>query len=239
MLPGGPDTPSHSPPGSGPSRDLAPRPLAGAAIEHAIAILLDTPGLNDGARIGLSFGLAHVADARKEYARAAVYLEQANALALDQNRKRNRRYDPQEHGLFVERLIEAFSPELFDRLAGAGDPTRQPVFVLGMPRSGTTLVEQILASHSQVHGAGELRLARETFELIQTVAGRDVALAQCLAALDSAGVSELARGIWTDCTQKLTSPVTGPGSSPTVSLTRCQTITCMQVCCRSSFRAPR
>ena len=48
---------------------------------------------------------------------------------------------------------------VFDRLAGAGDPTRQPIFVFGMPRSGTTLVEQILASHSRVHGAGELRLA--------------------------------------------------------------------------------
>ena len=77
--------------------------------------------------------------------------------------------------------------------AGAGDPTRQPIFVFGMPRSGTTLVEQILASHSRVHGAGELRLARQTFELVQTVVGRRDGLAQCLAALDTDGISELAR----------------------------------------------
>ena len=38
----------------------------------------------------------------------------------------------------------------------AGHPTRLPIFVVGMPRSGSTLVEQILASHSSVHGAGEL-----------------------------------------------------------------------------------
>jgi Flp pilus assembly protein TadD len=49
-----------------------------------------------------------------------------------------------------------FSPELFARLAGIGDASAKPVFVIGMPRSGTTLVEQILASHPSVFGAGEL-----------------------------------------------------------------------------------
>ena len=44
------------------------------------------------------------------------------------------------------------------RLSGRGDGSRAPIFVLGMPRSGTTLVEQILASHLEVHGAGELLL---------------------------------------------------------------------------------
>jgi tetratricopeptide (TPR) repeat protein len=159
---------------------------------QAIATLLDDPDVSDGDRMGLLFGLAQVADARQEYARAAVYLEQANALALEENRKRNRRYDPREHGRFVDRLIESFAPELFDRLAGAGDPTRQPIFVFGMPRSGTTLVEQILASHSKVHGAGELRLARRTFESIPTVVGRDDAWFHGLAVLDAAAVADLA-----------------------------------------------
>ena len=43
-----------------------------------------------------------------------------------------------------------------DRFAGAGDPSSLPIFIVGMPRSGSTLVEQILASHPQVHAAGEL-----------------------------------------------------------------------------------
>jgi tetratricopeptide (TPR) repeat protein len=160
--------------------------------EQAIANLLDDPGLNDGARASLSFGVAQVADARKEYARAARYLEQANALALEQNRQRNRRYDPVEHGRFVDRLIELFTPDLIDRLVGAGDPTRQPIFVFGMPRSGTTLVEQILASHSKVHGAGELRLARRTFESIPTIVGSDDGWFHGLKVLDTTAVSELA-----------------------------------------------
>jgi tetratricopeptide (TPR) repeat protein len=160
---------------------------------QAITTLLDAPGVGGGARKNLLFGLAQVADARQEYARAAAYLEQANALALEENRRRNRRYDPLEHSRFVDRLIDEFTPELFERLTGAGDPTRQPIFVFGMPRSGTTLVEQILASHSRVHGAGELRLARQTFGLLPNIVGRDDAWPQCLAALDTAGVAELAR----------------------------------------------
>ena len=53
---------------------------------------------------------------------------------------------------------------MFNRLARAGDPSARPVFVFGLPRSGTTLVEQILASHSQVFGAGELPLGRRAMD---------------------------------------------------------------------------
>jgi hypothetical protein len=55
-----------------------------------------------------------------------------------------------------ERIAEAFTPEVMRRLAGCGDPSSLPVFIVGMPRSGTTLVEQVLASHPEVFGAGEI-----------------------------------------------------------------------------------
>jgi tetratricopeptide (TPR) repeat protein len=160
---------------------------------QAIVNRLDDPGLHDNGRIGLLFGLAQVSDAREDYARAAECLDRANSLALEQNRKLGRRYEPAEHERFVSNLIGSFTPELFARLAGAGDETQQPIFVFGMPRSGTTLVEQILASHSRVHAAGELRLARETFEQIPTVVDRDRPWPDCLAGLDDAEVAELAQ----------------------------------------------
>jgi tetratricopeptide (TPR) repeat protein len=58
----------------------------------------------------------------------------------------------------VERLMAIFSAEFFAVRKGWGEPSQQPVFVVGLPRSGTTLTEQILASHPDVFGAGELDL---------------------------------------------------------------------------------
>jgi hypothetical protein len=56
----------------------------------------------------------------------------------------------------LERIVDVFTPDLIRSLAGAGDPSAMPVFIVGMPRSGTTLIEQILASHPQAFGGGEL-----------------------------------------------------------------------------------
>ena len=61
------------------------------------------------------------------------------------------------------RIIAEFTPEFFARVGDFGMQTERPVFLVGLPRSGTTLIEQILASHSQVFGAGELTLARDAF----------------------------------------------------------------------------
>ncbi|MBF0357636.1 MAG: sulfotransferase [Magnetococcales bacterium] len=65
-------------------------------------------------------------------------------------------YDPSEHRKKIEDIMGLFSTEFFAQRRGFGNPSKLPVFVLGMPRSGTTLVEQIIASHPDVFGAGEL-----------------------------------------------------------------------------------
>jgi len=59
-------------------------------------------------------------------------------------------------------MIAACSPDFFARVRGFGLESDLPVFVVGLPRSGTTLIEQILASHPQVFGAGEITLAADT-----------------------------------------------------------------------------
>ncbi len=147
--------------------------------------------LGEEQRGTLLFALAHVSDAVGDHLEATDYLEQANAIALGQREKKGKTYNPIEHHRFVDRLIESFTPELVKRLANAGDQTRQPIFVFGMPRSGTTLVEQVLSSHSRVHGAGELRLAFQTFEAIPQVVGRNDGLLSGIAALDVSGVQSL------------------------------------------------
>jgi hypothetical protein len=64
----------------------------------------------------------------------------------------------------MERIAEVFTPELFARLHGKGAPSALPVFIVGLPRSGTTLIEQIVSSHPAVTGAGELSALRLVIE---------------------------------------------------------------------------
>lgn len=65
-------------------------------------------------------------------------------------------FSPREHRARIDGLIAAFEPGAFDRLARASDPSPRPLLIVGMPRSGTSLAEQILAAHPGGHGAGEL-----------------------------------------------------------------------------------
>jgi tetratricopeptide (TPR) repeat protein len=153
---------------------------------------LDDPDLGDGPRADLLFGLAHVLDARAQYDEAADCLQRANALTAAAQRERKLAYDADEHRRFVEGLIAACDRAFCTRLAGAGLETRQPVFVFGLPRSGTTLIEQVLASHSQVHGAGELPLAREDFEAIPSILDRLDGPLMCLPDLEADAVHKLA-----------------------------------------------
>jgi tetratricopeptide (TPR) repeat protein len=66
------------------------------------------------------------------------------------------RYDEAGTLASVKRIASAFSQDVILRNAGLGDPSSAPVFIVGMPRSGTTLIEQVIASHPDVHGAGEI-----------------------------------------------------------------------------------
>jgi tetratricopeptide (TPR) repeat protein len=147
--------------------------------------------LAESPRARLLFAFAHALDAKGEYARAAECLRESNALTLESNRTR-RDYAPADHDRFVDGLLRAFDQDFFARLKGAGSETRRPVFVFGLPRSGTTLIEQVLASHSQVYGAGELRLARRSFEGIPGMLGRSGPARDSVEFLDRMAVLRLA-----------------------------------------------
>ncbi|MGA2030978.1 MAG: tetratricopeptide repeat protein [Thermoguttaceae bacterium] len=129
--------------------------------------LLSERGLLDDQRAALSFGLAHVFDGRGEYVLSAEHLRQANALRLAEWRRRG--FDPAAHTRLTARIEANCTADFFQRVRGFGSDSQRPVFIVGLARSGTTLIEQILASHSQVFGAGELYLAKEGFQSL----GRD------------------------------------------------------------------
>ncbi|HTU92596.1 MAG TPA: tetratricopeptide repeat protein, partial [Gemmataceae bacterium] len=158
----------------------------------ALEKLLADPKVSGEPRGNLLFGLAHVLDGCGDYARAADCLREANALTLEHAKKRRRDYDPAQHEQFVDNMLQATDAAFFARTAGGGSDTRRPVFVFGLPRSGTTLIEQVLASHSRIHGAGELLLVRRSFEAIPTMLERSEWPIHCLPHLDAAAIRRLA-----------------------------------------------
>ena len=107
--------------------------------------------------------------------------------------RRGRAYDPVEHADSITKIIETCTPAFLERVRGFAVDTELPVFIVGLPRSGTTLTEQILASHSKVHGAGELSVVRDTFESLPRTLNVDATAAECLGRLDRETAQRLTR----------------------------------------------
>jgi tetratricopeptide (TPR) repeat protein len=108
--------------------------------------------MDQDSRIALHFALARAYDDCGAHPRAFAELRDGHAL-----QRRTIAYDEAGMLALMERIAARFDAGLFETLRGQGDPSSIPVFILGMPRSGSTLVEQILASHPAVFGAGERR----------------------------------------------------------------------------------
>jgi tetratricopeptide (TPR) repeat protein len=157
----------------------------------AMRRLLAAGDLTEARQALLHFGLAQVLDARGSYDEAAEHLRSANALYLAGWRRRGQAYDAAAHSRFVDRLTAAFTPAFFERARGWGVESDRPVFVVGVPRSGTTLLEQVLARHSQVFGAGESPLGRADFAALADD-GNEARTFDVLARLEAARVQQLA-----------------------------------------------
>lgn len=186
----------HEPSHAGALSRLATR-LKARLSDHeraAIEQLLADPDLTPEQRWPLLFGLGHTLDALGQYDRAAPLFAEANHLQRQEMRRQGRVYDPDGHRQFVDRLMGTFTPEFFERTQGGGVPTERPVFIVGLPRSGTSLVEQVLASHPLVFGAGELNLATSSFEMIPGVVGLNVSPVDGVPLLTRDAINRLARG---------------------------------------------
>ncbi len=148
--------------------------------------------VNDPSRARLLFARALALDARGDYHRAAESANRANALTLDVERRAGRAHDGAAFEQFVSGLLAAFDERFFTRTQGGGNGSRRPVFVFGLPRSGTTLVAQILGAHPSVHAAGELTTAFDTFQSMPLVLNRPLQPLGCVAELDAAALGRLA-----------------------------------------------
>ncbi len=115
----------------------------------AMAALSATAG--DVERAFLQFALGKAMDDEGDAARAFGHYAAGNAA-----RRSTGGYDRAAQEDFVARTIATFTSSFIAEHAGSGDPSPDPIFVVGLPRSGSTLIEQILGSHSQVDGLSEL-----------------------------------------------------------------------------------
>jgi len=118
----------------------------------AMQSLLDDDDLPDESRVQIHNALGLDSEARHEYDGAFAHFEQSNLM-----RRKVEKYDPVENETGIDQCISVFNKDLFEKNAAAGNPDSAPIFIVGLPRSGSTLIEQILASHSMVDGTHELR----------------------------------------------------------------------------------
>ena len=112
---------------------------------------LQQPGLELSSRVQFYFALGKAAEDAGNYPSSFDYYDQGNALhrsTLDYQRAQNTRR--------AKRMKSHFTASFFQQRMGMGCPDKSPIFIVGMPRAGSTLLEQILASHSQVEGTTEL-----------------------------------------------------------------------------------
>ena len=110
---------------------------------------LATPDLPPEDRVHLDFALGKAMHDASDHAAAFAHYAAANRLRLE-----SQPYNAAEVSRLVDRSIAVTTRELFETPGGANDP--DPIFIVGMPRAGSTLVEQILSSHPLVEGTGEL-----------------------------------------------------------------------------------
>ncbi|HEY2275608.1 MAG TPA: sulfotransferase [Steroidobacteraceae bacterium] len=129
----------------------------------ALRAALARTDLSDEDRLHFEFALGKALEDQESYEESFRHYAAGNALRL-----KSLPYSAAENSEFVSRSRELFTREFFAARAGAGVAARDPIFILGLPRAGSTLLEQILASHSCVEGTMELpdvpQIARELAE---------------------------------------------------------------------------
>ena len=125
--------------------------------------LLAKPRVRDAASAALHSGLAQYHDRLGDWQTAAIHMAAANASQWEQRDKRDQTYLCDVHSLRSAEMKRAFGAQFLARCSDIGNASEEPVFIVGMPRSGTTLTEQILARHPQVLGIGERNLASQSF----------------------------------------------------------------------------
>ena len=123
--------------------------------------IYDQDLIGDGdSRATLAFALAELYENANNYKLASNLYIEANKLI-----RKTFSYSTEEQEKYFRKLKSIYSDSNFKKYSFSGNKSKKPIFIIGLPRSGSTLVEQIISNHSRVHGAGEVDyFQRTTFE---------------------------------------------------------------------------
>lgn len=125
--------------------------------------LLKRENIKEGAKSSLHSGLAFYYDGVKGFEKSARHALDANNCQWEFKSKRGWEYEKTNQQKTIDKHIQVFNKAHFEKVKSWGVEDATPVFIVGMPRSGTTLTEQILARHEKVLGIGERNFASQSF----------------------------------------------------------------------------
>jgi tetratricopeptide (TPR) repeat protein len=151
------------------------------------ALAAKAEGLSKTDRMQLDFALGKAHADLKDYSRSFKHLLAGNAA-----RRETISYDENAAFALFDEIETVFTRELIAKKSGCGDPSTLPIFVIGMPRSGTTLIEQIIASHPQVRGVGELQTLNEAILTVRDADGNTIHYPQFVPALNGSALRQIA-----------------------------------------------
>ena len=123
----------------------------GIDVKKIVEAGLEVKGMNEDATMHLSYAWAKVNDGQKNYSVAFAAYKQGNDI-----KSKERNYNKSTSNQIFTAITSAYNEKFLSQASNSGLTEGKPIFILGMPRSGTTLVEQIISSHTDVTGAGEL-----------------------------------------------------------------------------------
>jgi tetratricopeptide (TPR) repeat protein len=145
-------------------------------------------GLSKTDRMQIDFALGKAYADLQDHPRSFRHLHAGNAA-----KRATIAYDERATFALFDDIERIFAPSMIKAKTGGGDPSRLPIFVVGMPRSGTTLIEQIIASHPMVHGAGELQTLNDVILTVRGAEGSPIPYPEFVPALDAAALRQIGR----------------------------------------------
>jgi len=171
--------------------------------EHLLK-LYQQSSLSVESKIEVSFSLGKIYNDQENYTAAFKYYSEGNAL---KNASIN--YSKEADEAIFSTLIQFFNEDFFTQHQHLGTECTKPILIIGMPRSGTTLTEQIISSHPQVIGAGEVTFWDRASTALALKLNTDTLYPQCVAELNAQQAHDIAN-IYETTLRKITGPNTTP-----------------------------